>query len=216
MRNNFNQKGLSLAELLVSTVIIGVIMMGIVSVDYALRSTDQQQSRSSITAIRTAAVLDDIVKTSTQASGDAATRCVQIGNITTNATNYICIYRDYGTPAEYSDDNWQCFTRIGTNIHKCTRSLAADKGQCATTDPIVGSVTIDTFDAPDTPSVIAANPDFYFEVVIKNRFDPTRPVPGVGGVDTAGARYSVAIPKEYMTNPKVRLSARIAPIGCVP
>lgn len=216
MRIYLNQNGLTLAELFVSTTIIGIIMMGMVSVDFALRSTEQQQSRSSITNLRTAAVLEDIVQTASQAYGDAASRCIQIGNITTNSTNYICVYRDYGTPVDFTDDNWQCYTRIGTDIHKCTRTLADDKGSCLAGDPIIGTVTADTFDAPDTPTVVSASPDFYFAVTIKNRFDPTRPVPGSGSTDLNGAKYSVAIAKEYMTNPKVKLSARVAPNSCAP
>lgn len=216
MRMHLNQNGLTLAELFVSTVIIGIIMMGVVSVDFALRSTEQQQSRSSIVSIRTSAVLEDIVKTASQAYGDAASQCIQLGNITTNSTNYICVYRDYGSPSDYSDDNWQCYTRIGTDIHKCTRSLGSGKGNCLSTDLKIGTVTVDTFDAPDTPVVVSTSPDFYFSVTVKNRFDPTRPVPGVGSVDTNGAKYSVAIAKEYMTNPKIKLSAKIAPNSCVP
>jgi prepilin-type N-terminal cleavage/methylation domain-containing protein len=146
-----NQNGLTLAELLVTTMIIGVIMIGMVSVDYAIRTNDQEQSRSSIATLRTSATLQDIVATATQASGDAATRCVQMANLTTDATNYICIYRDFGTPSVFTDDSWTCYTRHVNNLHKCTRTIVSGKGTCATTDPIVGTVTIDTFNAPDTP-----------------------------------------------------------------
>jgi prepilin-type N-terminal cleavage/methylation domain-containing protein len=210
------QNGLTLAELLITTVIIGVVMIGMVSVDYAVRSSDQQQTRTSLVALRTSAALQDIVTTATQAFGDSATRCVQMGNLTTDATNYICIYRDSGTPSDYSDDSWQCYTRRGTDVHKCTRTLASDKGACAATDPVIGAVTIDTFDAPDTPVVVATSPDFYFQVTLKSRFDPTKPTPGVGAVDTAGAQYSTAIAQEYLTNPKVKLTAKVTPAGCAP
>lgn len=211
-----NQNGLTLAELLVTTMIIGVIMVGMVSVDYALRTNEQQQSRTSVANLRTAATLQDIVTAATQAYGDVATRCVQMANLPTNSTNYICVYRDYGTPANFADDNWQCYTRHTTNIHKCTRTVAAGKGVCATTDPVIGAVTIDTFNNPDTPVVVSTSPDFYFQITLKNRFDPTRPTPGVGGVDATGAQYSAVIANELRINPKVLLSQRVAPRGCVP
>ena len=208
------QNGLTLAELLITTMIIGIVMIGIVSVDYAVRSSDQQQSRTSLVSLRTSAALEDIVTTATQAFGDSATRCIQMGNLTTDNTNYICVYRDSGSPAVYSDDSWQCYTRRSTDVHKCTRSLASDKGACAAADPVIGTVTIDTFDAPDTPVFVATSPDFYFQITLKSRFDPTKPTPGAGAVDTAGAKYSVAIAQEFMTNPKVKLTAKVAPIGC--
>lgn len=208
------QDGLTLAELLITIMIVGIVMMGMVSVDYALRSSEQQQTRTSVATLRTSAVLQDIVTTATQAFGDSATRCIQMANLTTDATNYICMYRDFGTPSDYSDDSWLCYTRNGTNVHKCTRTLVSGKGACAATDPVTGAVTIDTFDAPDTPVVVATSPDFYFQVTLKSRFDPTRPTPGVGAVDTAGAKYSVVIAQEYMINPKVKLTEKVAPSGC--
>ncbi len=209
-----NQRGLTLAELLVTTMIVGVIMIGMVSVDYAIRSNDQQQSRAALATLRTAATLQDIVATATQAFGDMSTRCVQMANLTTDATNYICIYRDFGTPVDYSDDSWQCYTRHVNNLHKCTRTLASGKGACANTSPIVGTVTIDTFSAPDTPIFITTSPNFYFQVTIKNRYDPTRPVPGVGAASPSTAEYADVIAQEYQTNPKVKLTANVAPAGC--
>ncbi len=205
-----------MAELLITTIIIGVVMVGMVSVDYALRSNEQQQSRTSIMTLRTSATLQSIVVTASQGYGDVASRCIQIGNITTDATNYICVYRDFGTPSDFTDDSWQCFTRYSTNVHRCTRTLAAGQGSCANTDPIIGTVTADTFDAPDSPVVVSANPNFYFQITIKNRFDPTRPNPGIGATDVNGAKYSVAIAQEYMINPKIKLSAKVTPAGCVP
>lgn len=212
----FNRQGLTLAELLITTIIIGVVMVGMVSVDFAIRSNDQQQSRTSIATLRTSATLQEIVSTISQGFGDAASRCVQIGSITADSTNYICIYRDFGTPADYSDDVWHCFTRHGTNLHKCTRTLADGKGSCVNTDPIIGTVTADTFDAPDNPLIVATYPDFYIQITIKNRFDPSRPNPGVGAVDVSGALYSVAIAQEFMNNPKIKMTSKITPASCVP
>ena len=214
MRMRHHQKGLTLAELLVTTMIIGVVMMGMVSVDFAIRSNDQQQSRLSVATLRTAATIQDVVATATQAFGDMTTRCIQTANLTTDATNYICIYRDWGTPANYTDDSWQCYTRHGNNLHKCTRTLVADKGACTNAAPIIGTVTIDTFNAPDTPVFMTTSPNFYFQITIKNRYDPTRPVPGVGAASPASAEYADVIAQEYLTNPKIKLTAKIAPAGC--
>lgn len=216
MRYSLDQKGLTLAELLVTGMIIGVIMIGMVSVDHAIRTQELQQSRASITAIRTSAVLHDIVATATQAYGDVTTRCIQMANLTTDATNYICVYRDFGTPSDYSDDSWQCYTRHANNIHKCTRTLVSGKGVCLNTDPIIGTVTIDSFNAPDTPVVVSTSPDFYFQITLKNRYDPTRPFPGVGAASPSTAEYVDVIVQEHMTNPKIKLTAKVAPIGCVP
>lgn len=214
MRKSNSIKGLTLAELLLTTMVIGIIMIGMVSVDYAMRSSDQQQTRSSLTSLRTAAITGDISATVAQAYGDPATRCVQMGNLTTNDTNYICVYRDFGTPSDYTDDSWTCYTRRTNNLHKCTHTIADGIGACAATDPVIGAVTIDTFDAPDTPSIVAVSPNFYVEITIKSRFDPARPVPGVGAASPATAEYADAIAQEYLTNPKVKSTVKLAPSGC--
>jgi len=214
MKNHPNISGLTLAELLITSVIIGIIMLGVVSVDFAIRSNELQQSRTAIVTLKTSTMLKEIELNAMQAVGDFATRCVQLGNITTDATNYICVYRDDTTPADYSDDYWKCFTRHGTNLHACTRTLASGKGACATTDRIIGGVTIDTFDAPDTPVVTSTNPNLYVEFTLKSRYDPARPNPGIGAVDNNGAKYSVAIAQEFLKNPKVKMKTRVAPAGC--
>ncbi len=209
-----SRKGLTLAELLLTTMVIGIIMIGMVSVDYALRSNDQQQTRTSLATMRTAAVTEEISSVVRQAFGDPATRCVQMDNLTANDTNFICVYRDYGTPSVFTDDDWTCYTRRTNNIHKCTRTVPDGKGACGSIDPIIGMVTIDTFNAPDTPLVVSTNPDMYVEFTIKSRFDPTRPVPNAGAAAPSSAEYSDVIAQEFMTNPKVKQKVRLAPAGC--
>ena len=68
-----NDNGLTLAELLITTMVIGIIMIGMVSVDYALRFSEQEQTRTSLATLRTSAALQDIATAAAQAYGVA--RC---------------------------------------------------------------------------------------------------------------------------------------------
>ncbi|GEM_PF-2226929 len=214
MKRHRARQGLSLAELLITTTIVGVIMMGMVSVDYALRTNEQQQTRAALVSLRTSATLTDMTVNARQAYGDVATRCIQIANIAADNTNYICIYRDIdaagvpnNTPSVYADDRWVCYTRRGTNMHKCMRTVAAGPNACPAATPI-GTVTTDVYAAPDTPVVTsnAATLDFNFQLTLKNRYDPT----------VAGATYAAILPQEYLTNPKVKMTTSVSPQGCTP
>jgi prepilin-type N-terminal cleavage/methylation domain-containing protein len=201
-----NPKGLSLVELLITTSIVGMIMAGIVSVDYAVRTSERQQSRTALVGLRTSAAMTDITKEASQAIGDATTQCIRIGNITTDNSNYICIYQS-ATPTGVADDFWICYTRRGTDLHKCEFDVPTTPNptNCtgAGTDRIISTVTTDTFDAPNTPFVFndRTTSSFYFQITLTNRFDPTT------------ATYAAAVAQEHLTNPKTKLTSQVTP-GC--
>jgi Tfp pilus assembly protein PilV len=210
-------KGLSLVELLIATSIVGMIMLGMVSIDYALRANERQQTRTALIALKTSTELADITNTASQATGDIATRCIQrASNMSANNNNYICIYRDATptpTPADTSDDTWTCYTRRGTNLHKCTFAVNVQPtpNNCANGDPVIGTVTADVYDDGDAPVVPAdLNPnnlDLYLQITLKNRYDPTFP-------NTNGAKYSATYAQDYLTNPKIKLTTRVSPQAC--
>ena len=208
MRRLNNPLGLSLVELLITTSIVGMIMAGIVSIDYALRTNERQQTRTSLVALRTSAAMFDITTEASQAIGDVSTQCIRVApGITTDNTNYICIYQS-PTPTGTGDDNWVCYTRRGTNLHKCqfTVSTTPNPTNCtgAATDRIVGTVTTDVYNAPDTPFVWndRTTASFYFQITLKNRFDPTT------------ATYAAAVAQEHLTNPKIKLTSQVTPHVC--
>jgi prepilin-type N-terminal cleavage/methylation domain-containing protein len=210
-----NRKGLSLVELLITTSIVGMIMLGMVSIDYALRTNDRQQLRASLVSMRASAMMFDITSEASQAFGDVATQCIQINNITQNNNNYICIYRDINsTPSDMTDDRWTCYNRRQEELHKCTFTVGQGPGACvggSTGDRVIGEVTGDIFDAPDMPSVFtdSTTKTFYFNITIKTRYDPTDP-------NLNSAEYRDNIAQEYLINPKIKVSSQVVPVGCRP
>ena len=203
-----NPKGLSLVELLVTTSIVGMIMVGMVSIDYALRSNERQQTRTSLVSLRTSAEMFDITSAASQAIGDVATQCIQMAaDMTADNTNFICIYQS-PTPTGTADDKWTCYTRESTDLHKCTFVAANGPNSCTSglkaTDKVIGTVTTDVFNAPDTPVVFndRTNRSLYFSITLKNRYDPTL------------GTYAATLAQEYLTNPKTKISSQVTPLGC--
>jgi len=212
-RQHDNQKGLSLVELLVTTTIVGMIMLGIVSVDYALRTNEQEQTRAALVSLRTSAMMFDITSTASEAVGDLNDYCIQVFGTGANGladdnTNAICIFRDKNATSTLDDGEWTCYTRQGTDLHKCTFDLS-DIAPCSAggwnSDRVIGTVPTDVFDDTDTMVVNnRATLSFYFQITLKNRYDPT------------ATDYGDAVAQEYMTNPKIRLTSQVTPAGCVP
>jgi Tfp pilus assembly protein PilV len=216
-----NTKGLTLVELLITTSIVAMIMLGMVSIDYALRSNEQQQTRTSLVSLRTSAMMFDITNEASQAFGDVATRCIQMNSLTTNNTNYFCFYKDangnanYNAASDGTGDLWVCYSRQTTDLHKCTFRANVGPNHCLNgqrlSDRVIGTVTADVFEAPDAPVVQnnRAALTLNFQVTLKNRYDPTNPT-------AATAEYRDALAQEYLTNPKISMTSQVTPRGCVP
>ena len=179
---------MSLVELLVSTALVGIIMVGVVSVDYATRMSQQKASRSGLVAMHTSTTMLEIVQKANITNGIQSvnnSRCVICVN-----TSDCCFRQDSSnTPALYTDDTFACYTKIGTNIYKCTRASA---GSCVGTDPLLGTaVSLDISLVQDNT---LANQTFYISIALSDRYNAAA---------AAG-----------MTNPQIDLTTRVFPGTC--
>lgn len=129
---------MTLTELLVSTALIGIIMLGVVSVEYASKKSQENMSRRSIVTARTSGILFHIAKNAGFAVGDITSVGVQIAG--TGDTSYACFRQDIPlTPGNYSDDTWVCYTRRSTNlVHTCNK---ASPTFCSASDSVLGAAT---------------------------------------------------------------------------
>ncbi len=102
------RRGLTLTELLLATVMIGIVMGGV-----AVWSTSMKQMRTTsqttrYTDMKLAAVMKAIRKDAELAVGDASDLGIQY--VTVSPRIGICFRHDTGaTPADYSDDIWACW-----------------------------------------------------------------------------------------------------------
>ena len=118
-------------ELLIATLLLGIVMVGIASVDYAANQVQLKSSRSAILAMRTSATLLDISKNAGPVMGDQNNSGVS-GN---------CFRQDLNatpTPSIYTDDSWICYTIVSNAVYKCTRASA---GACTSADENIGAAT---------------------------------------------------------------------------
>ena len=178
-------RALTLTELLIATTIVGIIMMGVVSSDYAVRKSFQSQSADALLSLHTRVIVNDIIKNAALASGYKN----DLGIRTLDANNF-CIRQDpknLPTPMDYSDDPWVCYTTVPNSaLYTCAKPAGAvPPAACATSDQKLGAVVsvAPSFDpATDT-----------FSVTIVNRDDPGNP--------------------KSISNPEVTVTSQTSPAG---
>lgn len=116
------KKALSLTELLVSSVLIGIVMVGVAAFSLATKQTRDSTSRATVLSIQTAAALNFITADAMRAVGDNANRGVVTG--TQGTERSICFRHDVNDPTSYADDTWQCYFSNATLLYRCTAPTA--------------------------------------------------------------------------------------------
>ena len=189
-----NSKALTLVELLVATVLMGIVMTGVISAEYAARSAEQKNSRGSLVSMITSALLLDMNKNLSLATGNVGDRGIssnqEIDPNWTGPTD-LCVRKEDPTnatpdPGDYSDDRWTCYTKIGFNLWTCDQ-LATPRA-CTGADRLLGQLNAFLVDV--TADAVAHN--FYVDLSIANRYD-----------------HAAAVSPS--TNPQVTVTARVYP-----
>ncbi len=169
-----NIRGMTFTELLVATILMGIVMIGIVSVDFAIRGMQKNVSRDTFVTMRTSAAMLDMAKNAAAMTGDQNNLGFN-SNPLTNPDRF-CFREDVNssgglnnTPDDYKDDHWICYQQITTNISKCNNGIPSD---CPAGSFILGTAVAGGLSILFTPDSIAQNSSI--AISIKNRFDPAQ------------------------------------------
>ncbi len=107
---------LSLTELLVATVLIGIIMLGIVSFSFTIKQVQDSTRKSVILSSKLATAMGYLRKDAYNAIGYFSGLNTPNDDWTSGvmyplaSSNSICFSRDrYKTPNNYDDDAWRCY-----------------------------------------------------------------------------------------------------------
>ena len=191
------RSGLTLTELVIASILVGIVMVGIFSVDFALRGSRAAASDDSLLAMKTWATMEHISKNAKLAVGNI----VNPGVAAASGNNYLCFRQDTATtPDDYSDDIWRCYSRFSNNIHTCTKTAAAGASSCNSTDDVIGTYALKDSCSADcelfTYNLVqdATLHKFYLDISLTNRLRP-------------------GTPSDPMDNPNYTLQTRIFPEG---
>ena len=176
-------------ELIVTTIIIGIMMVGIAAVDVALRQTERGTSANSIVVMRTSAIMLHISKSVEVATGDGRTDAggtpINLGIIfSTVDANRPSLWVRRENPANpnpdpntYDDDVWVGYTlKIADNtLYYCVTPDDPSPGPTPSTpcDGVAGRLNLGALTG-FTASLItdSATQTFYLETTLTNRLDP--------------------------------------------
>lgn len=220
--NLSSKKAITLTELIVATIIIGIIMLGVSSVDYVIRKSKVTTSKSAQIATQAASMMNHITRSVSLAIGDKNNPGIEIwrGIGTDNITN-LCIRQDVnGTPGNYCDDIWVRYGHGDSKNLFVTLATTPDTlnpecpSQCSLEDPPAQGGTEDAFPLGHIQDLqyTFVNPD--------NCENPSDPCNGGGPDDlyldvTLTTRWdtSQAADPNNINNPEYTLSSQIMPFG---
>jgi len=161
-----NNKGLTLAELIVATIIMGILMVGIASMDIGLRNMFEGTSKNTLTSSKVSLLVHHVSRTIATAIGDENNPGVAFSG------SNIWIRTDSNiTPSSYSDDDWYVyqFDSGNNNVKFCSTTDVYIA--CQTTIQTLGRGCITTFQ----PSIEddSTTLDFNLTLKVSGRDDPS-------------------------------------------
>lgn len=114
-----NNAGLTLTELIVSSMLIGIVISGVTAFSFALKETERSTSKSSLLAMKTAAAMSMMKKDIEAAVGSYDNRGVL--SFSGGGEASVCLRHDTdGNPMDYTNDNWRCyFNATNYTIYRC-------------------------------------------------------------------------------------------------
>ncbi len=125
--HNPARSGVTLVELIISTAVVGIIMLGVMSAEYAIRKQGEAAFNSSNSAIRAQVILDHVLHNAAQAVGSAADPGVVINPF--GWANTFCFRTSMAGPS------WSCYSKVPAGLQYTVGTTIA---ATIVSDPIVG------------------------------------------------------------------------------
>ena len=171
---------MTLAELLVASILMGIVMVGVISVNYAMKRMESTTSKATLLGMQTAAAMNHITRNGLLAVGYENNPGIVLALNTPPDTSYLSFRQDTAsTPGDFSDDQWVIYTDIGeaNHLYTCTQDAATGPvPQAAACDPAQSLLLLDNLSLINYQLVRDDTvPSTYLEVHIQTQFDVTQP-----------------------------------------
>lgn len=201
-----NKKGLSLTELLIASVLIGIVMVGVMAFNFSVKSIEDTSTKASLTALRASQALGFLKRDAETATGDASDPGIVHG-INAGGDPSICFRQDKSipvTPGIYTDDTWVCFYVETDQLKRCANLPAA------AAVPLYTDATCTTATGKTIPPLI--------DLTDKNFFTVAKTIDGaltrISSVTfTITTRYDTSTGASVLENPTYTLTTKVSPIA---
>ncbi len=198
MKKRLSQsKGLTLTELIVAVILVGIVMLAVAAMDVAMRQVHQTSSKDAQVKMKVSSALLHLANNVTVATGMSQDPGIVIEPIMTGNSHRVYIRKDGGDPATYDDDQWIHYDVIeyvtpedGVDVIFCPQSEDPDL------DPTCFA-----------PEITLANVSSMFTELAQY---------GVSGgfhvKVSIESRYDNSLPYDPLDNPQYRLDSKIIPL----
>lgn len=168
-----NKNALTLTELLVASILIGIVVTGVGVFSITIKRIEDSTSKATILATETTAVMSDMTRNASLAIGWQ-------GNpgIVVNGTSWIAFRQDQNaspTPGVYTDDTWVIYVHSSNTLTVCEMLAASppDPAACVgSTITLTKKLLSKTFTFVTNSAM--PDPEFYVNLIITTRDDPTK------------------------------------------
>jgi len=193
-----NNRGLTLTELVIATILMAIIMLGVLSTDYAVRNMDKTTQKGTLTAMQVATAVLRISKDLEQAVGDATNH----GILTSSAggSYAVCSRHDNNDPNKYTDDGWDCYI-VAT-------------GDTALYHCLPTNTTLTKIQANESVSCILDSQGPIHKIIDLSKRDFFNIDPNLNNIEiTIQSRPDVTAPADALDNPQYEMTMRVTPLA---
>ena len=199
-----NNRGLTLTELIVATILIAIVMLGVAVFSTTIKGVQDTTDKSTLLAMHMSAAMSHMTKNATLAIGHydptppltpleglPVSQGIRIQPVPlacpgSTGQEYIAFRQDQNTPqtpADYSDDTWMVYYRTCIDDNKLFFCVADDinftNNGLATCNSAIDLVIAQGLVSAEFTLPIDRTPgnlNFYVTLKLKLRDDPTKPV----------------------------------------
>lgn len=133
--------GITLSELIVSMTIVGIVMIGIVSADYAIQRFYKDSAAGALSGFDAIAMMNNISNNTIKSEGNISDKGIRIDTSITGGVDAVA-EKTFCIRVSTNPVNWTCYTQLTAAdtfdyLYSCSKNAPAT---CALTDEILGKL----------------------------------------------------------------------------
>lgn len=202
------RRGITLTELLVAGILIGIVMLGVISVSFAIKKMQETTNKAALLAMRATGVVTHMTKNVAMAVGYQDDPGIVVDDDGVN--QWVSIRQESGDDVgRFDDDDWFIYytdidQRLGDHrMYFCTQTNADGPvpqtwagGKCDPDNSKTKTISQDLVNAHFQLLSDADNFEFFLRVFLETRYDPD---PDVA--------------EDPIDNPGFRIESQMSPVG---
>jgi len=207
-RLSLTRSGMTLMELLITSVLVGIVTVGLIAAEQVVRMSRQSSARDNLVSTQMQAMMLALTTDISKTTGDYASTGIYLEDnpIPTVYLKSACFRYPYGDVNTYSDDRWSCWTfdmdsgillscsNLNAPVSDCTASPGVQDWSSIKYTKLAISVIDNTGNYIPSTGLVTNSSVAYIRVRIITRYDTNKDA-------------------DPISNPDYKLESNISPVG---